>query len=387
MIEQLVYLHIPKSGGTSQRLAFYDVYGEEKVFWHGINSAPRENHYGSPQFQDFTVVGGHQPLSYYPDDQKPLYLSVVREPISRAISLYSYYCKPAFAEPHFVEPRKNVFNTWQKRGMDSDSLLNSLQNCPEFLREVQNYQCRYLSRYEYTFDGVLKTIDEIDIILADVDSTAQMNERLSSLLEWGPFRERRANSSLEDTHQFILQEPGVKETLTNLLDQDQLLYEYIAEKHQGILESTSKNISPRLHGDPALASIGGSNHVLPWTQIQMYCKGFIALHRDGSGSLGVAIINHSAQDITYREYPDLAICYEAYDRNGEQIDGKIFSQPMQIPLVARGKVTLSLDVSLPTTLIDKASGIRVWLSVKPGEPVTMHNPLHLAAAQIFPAKS
>ena len=32
MRTQIVYLHILKSGATSQRLTFYDICGEDKVF-------------------------------------------------------------------------------------------------------------------------------------------------------------------------------------------------------------------------------------------------------------------------------------------------------------------------------------------------------------------
>lgn len=385
MTQQLVYLHIPKSGGTSQRLAFYEVYGKEKVFWHGFDNTPDKTHYNAVQLQDFMVVGGHQPLSYYPKDLEALYLSVVREPVSRAVSLYSYYCKPAFGEPSAVETRKSLLKIWQQRGMDSDSLLNSLENCPEFRHELQNRQCRYLSRYEHTFKGVLKTLDEIDIVVAEVGSTAKMNKRLSSLLGWGPFRERRVNQSLDDTHNFILQEAGVKEALSDLLAEDQLLFEYITEEHQGLLESTSGNISRHFQENSTNATITEPNQALPWANIQTYCKGFLALGRDGTGSIGVAIINNSEQDVHCRKYPDLAICYEAYDRNGASIGRDTFSQPMQIPLMARGKVILSLDVALPLAVIDKAVGIRIWLSVQPGEPITKYNPLHLATAQIIPA--
>ncbi|MDX1733219.1 MAG: hypothetical protein R3228_02595 [Halioglobus sp.] len=33
----IVYLHIPKAGGSSQRTLFYDLFGKERVAWHGID--------------------------------------------------------------------------------------------------------------------------------------------------------------------------------------------------------------------------------------------------------------------------------------------------------------------------------------------------------------
>lgn len=384
MIDKLIYLHIPKSGGTSQRLAFYDVYGEENVFWHGIDNDSDGSNYTNDQLEDFTVVGGHRPISYYPSDLRALYVSVVREPISRAVSLYSYYAKPDFAEPHFVKARKKVFRLWQERGLDSESLVNSLEKCPEFRREVQNFQCRYLSRYENSFQGVMKTLEDNDAIIADVGSTAKMNSYLSSLLEWGAFRERRANRSLEDTHELILQEAGAAEALGELLGEDELLYDYVVNEHQGLYRPAAADSSSYAAIRPEKPADLNPDDELPWKQVQVYSKGFIGLGAGGSGQLGVAIMNHSEEDINYRKYPGLSICYGAFDKCGGTLDGSITTRPLLIPLRSQGNTTLSLEVNIPPEFLSKAAGIRVWLEIAPDQPLTAYNPLHLASAQIFP---
>jgi hypothetical protein len=382
MPTQIVYLHIPKSGGTSQRMAFYDIYGEDKVFWHGLDNDAGTDQYDEDQLKPFTVVGGHKPIEFYPQNPDALFISIVREPVIRAVSLYSYYAKPDFAEPHFVSTRRKLFQTWQDRGMDSDSLVNSLQRCPEFRREVENQQCRYLSRYGNTFQGVMQTLGEVTAVIGEMDSTATMNTYLSGFMNWGHVRQRKANASLEDTHSFILQEAGAEEALGELLKEDLKLYRFIKDEHQGLYSNAPKKMHWRHLMRPS-APLEENTTEEHWKKIQLYSKGFLGLQSDGSGSLGIVIINHSSVDIDCRQYPELAITYNAFDRSGAELGGQVFSQPMQVPLKAHGKLVLSLEVKLPPELLPDAAGIRVRLAISPSQPLTQFNPLHLASAQIF----
>jgi hypothetical protein len=382
MTNQIVYLHIPKSGGTSQRMAFYDIYGEDKVFWHGLDNDACTDQYDEDQLTLCTVVGGHKPINFYPQNLNPLFISVVREPIIRAVSLYSYYAKPDFAVPHFVSIRRKLFQMWQDRGMDSNSLVNSLQRCPEFRREVENQQCRYLSRYGNTFQGVMQTLGEVTAVIGELDSTTTMNTFLSGLMNWGHVRQRKANASLEDTHSFILQEAGAEEALGELLKEDLKLYRFIKDEHQGLYSNAPEQTRWRNLMRPS-APMEERTTDEHWKQIQLYCKGFLGLHTDGSGSLGIVIINHSFVDIDYRQYPELAITYSTFDHSGAELGGQVFSQPMQVPLRAQGQLVLSLEVKLPLELLADATGIRVQLAISPSQPLTLFNPLHLASAQIF----
>ncbi len=156
---KLVYLHIPKSAGSSQRLVLSDVYGDDKVFWYG-EDAEAGAEYAFDAISGYSIVGGHKPISFYPDELDAIYLSVVREPIARAISYYSYLVKPDLAQSRGreFEARSKHTQTWLDRGMDENSILRSLEQCVEFREQVTNLQCSYLSRGEADCESALKTL-------------------------------------------------------------------------------------------------------------------------------------------------------------------------------------------------------------------------------------
>jgi hypothetical protein len=383
MPTQIVYLHIPKSGGTSQRLAFYDIYGEDKVFWYGIDNDAGTDLYDEDQLEPFTLLGGHKHINFYPQSLDALYISVVREPIIRAVSLYSYYAKPDFAETHFVSTRKKLFQNWQDRGMDSDSMVNSLRRCPEFRQEVENQQCRYLSRYGNTFQGVKQTLSEVTAVIGELDSTISMNTFLSERMNWGHVQQRKVNASLEDTHTTILQEPGLKDLITELVQEDLCLYEFIHKEHKGIFNNLpadlkiSDSLSPL---KPFCISLQDSP---PWKQVQVYTKGYIGINEDGSGSTGIVIINNSLMAINREHFPALAIYYTLHSKDGCQLGNGIFQHSLEVPIAAKGKLIWNLKVKIPRQYVAEAACIQVGLSVGESELAATHCPLHLGSANII----
>lgn len=368
MPTQIVYLHIPKSGGTSQRMAFYDIYGEDSVFWHGIDIDAGTGLYDENQLKPFALVGGHKPIGFYPQSLDALYISVVREPIIRAVSLYSYYTQPDFAETHFVSTRRKLFQTWQDRGMDSDSMVNSLRRCPEFRQEVENQQCRYISRYENTFEGVIQTLSEVTAVIGELNSTITMNTFLSERMNWRHVHQRKVNTSLEDTHTVILQEPGLEEVMGELVREDLRLYEFISKEHKGLFNN--------LPGKSLSAAP-------PWKQVQVYTKGFVGISKDGSGSTGIAIINNSSMTINRERFPELAIYYTLHRTNGDRIGSDIFRRPLDAPIAARGKLLWDLKVKIPGQHMAEAGYIQVGLSTGASELAANHCPLHLGSANII----
>jgi hypothetical protein len=111
MQPKLIHLHLPKTGGTSQRFVLYDLYGKDDIFWFGIDDEPKSS-FVYEQVAPFRVLGGHKPIDFYPAEFDALYTSVVRDPVSRVASLYSYYAKPEFAH-----------------GESSDRQFRKISNC------------------------------------------------------------------------------------------------------------------------------------------------------------------------------------------------------------------------------------------------------------------
>jgi hypothetical protein len=383
LLNNIIYLHIPKSGGSSQLAIFNDLYGSDRVFWHGDETSASREHSGPEDILSrHTIVGGHKAISYYPKGIEALFVSVVREPVSRVISLYSHYTKPQFADDYFLASRERLYEIWRERGMDDQSIVNSIRQCPEFRRQIENDQCRYLSRYEETLEGVIRTLEEVPHLVCALESTAAMNEILSKRLGWGGIPLRKLNRSREHTHELIMQEPGLTETLRDLLSEDQRLYEHISKTHRGVRYSLPEDLcgSTSLRSNAAISSIGSENS--PWKQVQVYTKGFLGINADGIGSAGVVIINSSHIDLTNGNYPELALYYTLHSVAGDQLGDKTFSPPLNVPIFAKRHVIWSLSVKIPDQYLAEVACIKVGLAINASEFAESYNPLHVGAAHI-----
>lgn len=382
MASRIVYLHIPKSGGTSQRTILVDLYGEESVYWHGISNVLHGETCDPSSMNQYSVIGGHHPLSWYPEQLDALFIAVIREPISRVVSLYSYYTRPDLGEPQTRSQRRDIFNLWQQRGMDSNSLVASLEKCPEFRQEVENFQCLYLSRHGGTFAGVMQTLAATSAAVCDVDSVDALNALLSDRLGWGEVPPRRLNRSLERAHEMIMQEPGVEEVLTGLLDEDLRLYRFIREQHGGLYDGMKfdeglEKLRPRKPFDSS------SDPGPPWMGLQIYTKGYIGIRADGTGTTGIAIVNGSQADMDARRYSNLEICYSVHDSAGEQLGPGVFRTALDQSVRCGDTLIWELPVRLPAGIVKSAARINVWLSVSATESVADMNPFHAGSMQVW----
>ena len=126
-----VYLHIPKSAGTAHRTHLQMVYGESKVLWYGINSDAEK--YDPSEADSYMAVGGHKPIRFYPPSLKPMYTSVVREPIERAVSFFNYSTEePRSHSAEWTEIRAKDRQKWIDSGVDPESLFPHWSLFPSF---------------------------------------------------------------------------------------------------------------------------------------------------------------------------------------------------------------------------------------------------------------
>ncbi len=132
MNQQIIFNHIPKTGGTTLRIIFNKVYGEENVFF--INSRnigeslERFKNLSNYSKSKFKVISGHGADFFTKFTKHPIKISIIREPVSMFISQY-YYLK-------------------QSNNSNFKNEINSLVSIDDYLDyAIKNGQNNLLTRY------------------------------------------------------------------------------------------------------------------------------------------------------------------------------------------------------------------------------------------------
>lgn len=220
---KIVYLHIEKSAGTSQRIFFFNNFGEEQVFWYGINSDSQQLNYVETKGKK--LLGGHRFYEFY-ENSNYLYLAVVRDPIQSVVSLYSYF----ITQSHHLE------NWCKKPGFDKDSFDNTVNNCRDFRFRIENHQTRYFSATK-TYKDSLKVIQKNHFMVGCIPHIKLFNETLGHALHLTQTKFPEVNKSKVDSKNKITMTSTTQKQLLKLLSQDVLLYEYILNNQQGLFNN------------------------------------------------------------------------------------------------------------------------------------------------------
>jgi hypothetical protein len=88
--DRIVFLHIPKTAGTSSVQYFTDMFGSSNIGWLGRDFTIDELLEGR-NFDNYRVIGGHFAKAHAANLPFPVvYISIVREPVDRVISYYQH---------------------------------------------------------------------------------------------------------------------------------------------------------------------------------------------------------------------------------------------------------------------------------------------------------
>ncbi len=232
---ELVFLHIPKTAGTSQQTMFNEYYGPENLFWIGKDCDPDIRRYPADRIAGHGIVGGHKRLAFYPRAINPVYCALVRDPVARAISLFVYYTRPELAiSPRDRKIREGLIKLRNRRGLDPDSMVESIRNCRSFRREISNYQCRYLSRGRATFAGVQRSLRDYDFIIGSVAAYRRFHVQLAQLLDWVEEPPLQVNRSRDDYAREFLRDPALVAMIAELNREDEKLVRWVDDEHRGL---------------------------------------------------------------------------------------------------------------------------------------------------------
>jgi FkbM family methyltransferase len=127
------FVHLPKTGGGALAEALGRTVSTERIFW--VNSPDKLadwNELGPDEFGEFDVVGGDLFIDQFLKINRPkLIVSVIREPIRRAVSYYRFVTEVAVAHPYYINlPKSNLIEALEIKN---------------FRDEVHDYQCLALS--------------------------------------------------------------------------------------------------------------------------------------------------------------------------------------------------------------------------------------------------
>lgn len=216
----LIYLHIEKSAGTSQRELLWKNYGRDRVAWRGVDFSPKDRK-GLLKNSDRPVLGGHFD---YPDVRvlagDLLITSVVREPVSRVVSLFNFWGWNA------PDDKRESWRSW---GLDPESMLATIRNSRRFRRAVSNTQCIRLSGCS-RFENCLEVMRSGNFIVGTFDQLDLFNNRLAELLDWSRSELGRLNQAgVSDYQQQILAEPGLVDEIEKLIVEDRKLFNFVNE--------------------------------------------------------------------------------------------------------------------------------------------------------------
>src|SRR6056297_237368 len=333
----LVYLHIPKSAGTSQRAYLFKVYGEENVFWYGLDS-DRET-FDRRETAEYPVIGGHRPLSFYPRNFNAVFSAVVRDPVDRAISYFNYCTSPPTSGRDTWKQQQNrALEYWRENGVDPASMLRSIENCAEFRNNISDVQCAYLSRNKPTLAGVKRTLEKERFIVGLFDQLDKFNDFLQLELDFQLVNGVKANVGAPGYSSGISSEPGLIDLIRELNKEDEALFDFLRDEHAGLFVSAGElsDIKSRVRDFQVESNLQSESAAgFDWSDAHLFSKGLVKLQPGERVSVPISILNASRQNLVLvgGQKRSCTIGWQLMDEAGSPIDG------------ARGRVQVKATVA------------------------------------------
>lgn len=218
-IEKIIFLHIEKVAGSSQREWFYRHFGRDNVYWHGITS--------EGAIDDSFLIGGHESFDYYEKNQNFIYLSLVRDPIERVLSFYNY-CKNVIPE------------SWIPLGLDISSFKNTILSCDHFRNAIRNGQCRYISG-SFLFEDTVKCLEKYSFLIGELSNLEVFNKQIEEKLYLDKIPIPKKNVGVLNYKDDIDIDSECINELNLLLEEDFKLFNFIKVDHHGLYLSVKNS--------------------------------------------------------------------------------------------------------------------------------------------------
>ncbi len=390
---ELVFIHIPKTAGTTQKRAFSRWYGKENIFWWGEDYPQNTEAYPTELIGDRFVVGGHKPFDFYPECLDPLYCAVLRDPIHRAISLFCYHTQPHLATNESeMQERERMLDIAKSRGFDPCNMIRSIENSEEFRLSVSNAQCAYLTNGPPTYDEAMRTFDRRDFLVGESSRYIKFNRLLSALLGKPPFYSTQTNRSISGYMDPYLEDKRLNELLHELNVEDYRLFERVYNAPHGVFTSI-KDLPHRMNmlsrptcrdhrtdeqSDTDQADV--KTHKIPL--ISIYSKGFLGIHPSGRASTSLVLFNVGDLDLSPELFPDMALICELRGNTSVSLTQQSVTCPVSITLDPGESITYPLEFFIAQEDQKNIRNIKIRFSTTPDSKSSEINPLLDCSAEI-----
>ncbi len=253
----VIFVHIPKTAGTSLHTTMTVQYGHGRSYWFGKQQGEAEakQHFAELSVENrkkLRLIRGHIPFGWHEHVPGPFtYISLLRDPVDRVISLYFYGLKA-------------VGTLWHEQATAAGSLRNYIESGVTLLTD--NAQVRQLSGSSPPFGQV--TQETLDLAKKNVEQyfclvgmQSRFDESLTlmhRILRWryplfylrGMVNKKRPKLS-EVTH-------ADRQCIEERNALDRALYEWVAKRLDQQIASRQSQVKrdvQRLHRNNAMASV------------------------------------------------------------------------------------------------------------------------------------
>ena len=242
----LVFVHIPKSGGTSLKGYLQHIYGRFCMTYHApfhpnvLENATKESAKNVLSIASHFPYGIHRQFGSK-DKRHPLegdglfegrdirYVSIFREPVARIVSLYNFVT--TFPHHRF---HKAV------QGMSIEAFLDFFaEKQPEI---ISNCQCFLVSK-DRTFEFAKTFVEENYFLVAPLERSVEFIQILSRKMAWptdaGKYVIRNESPKAESPDAL---NDTLRERILSLNSEDAKLYRYVEQRFEEILKDHDEKV-------------------------------------------------------------------------------------------------------------------------------------------------
>lgn len=349
---KIIFIHIPKAAGSSQLASFQHYSPPDLIYWWPRIQGENTKGFHGPASRRWRVSGGHIPIGQFDLEKNKyaLYLSLLRDPLDRILSLFNYASQPKNATDDASRRARDDFHgDMTSDGVDPNSLKRSLERSPKFRELCTNYQCKLLSTGEAHFEDVLTTLEKVNFV---VGTTSQMEiywNCLSKLIDL-PWDETHINRSARPLDGQILQEPGVIDLIQSLTEEDEKLYHHVSQNHNGLWTHVPNEalLTYFLSRSPTAIPCDDGN----LKDVSINAPTSIPLRRNDRQSVEIVINNKSQNTLYHLRENGLFIDRQLYDHEGNHLSVPNCRSLIAQDIPGRNQLNLEAFLEIPPHAFD-----------------------------------